>query len=179
MTSKVFRMALHIGSLSVLTMLNYGCDLDKSGADKDEQARSRFSKSSPYNLAKVKCPHDSNVTVEVRIKKTTKIDLVDPYDEYVFVCKGDKIRWVTDEDLKFRARFGAASAATNDLFGSGQPTLESMDDPNTAVGHHKQITETQVVSPNAVQYQDYFYTLLPKDTNDKTVSTNDPHVIPM
>jgi len=163
------RMAALFGFIVAVMMASYGCE------SKPEVS---------YNLKYVACPHNPDNTVDIKIKsKDKKIALVDQADEYIFVCKGDKIRWVTDEDnLMFKTQFeGAATAKTNDLFESGLATIPSKDDTsaNAAGTKHKQVTEAQIVGPNAIPYNDYSYGLLPKDKDGKTVSTNDPHIIPM
>jgi hypothetical protein len=177
------RMVALFGFIVAVMMASYGCELNKPEVDKDNQAESARKRTS-YNLKYVACPHNPDNTVDIRIQKKDKqIELVDQADEYVFVCKGDKIRWVTDEDnLTFKTQFeGAATAKTNDLFESGLATIPSKDDTSANVEgrKHKQVTEAQIVGPSAIPYNDYSYALLPKDKNGKTVSTNDPHVIPM
>jgi hypothetical protein len=161
-------------------MTTYSCNFNKPETDKDSQADTRRDKTS-YNLKYVACSPDK--TVDIRIKKNTQIALLDEADEYVFVCKGDKIRWITDEEgLTFKVQFeGAVAAKNNDLFESGTATIPSKDDTRENVGNtkHKQVTETQIVGPKAIPYNDYSYALLPRDKNGKAVSTNDPHVIPM
>jgi hypothetical protein len=112
-----------------------------------------------------------------------KSGVVAPVDQFIFVCVGDKIRWYTEDDLSFTAKFGdLATAKSNTLFESGEGSFTSKPDagPNASdKKHHKQVTDTQTVGPTAIPYQDYSYQVLARDKNGKTVSTNDPHVIPM
>jgi plastocyanin len=163
MTSKVWRMAVRIGFLAGLAMMSYGCDLG--------------GKKTSYNLKYVACRPDK--TVEVEIKSAAVV----PVDQYVFVCVGDKVRWFTEDDLTFTAKFDdTATAKTTTLFESGEGSFTSKPDTGPSVSdkkHHKQVTDTQIVGPNATQYQDYSYQVLARDKSGKTVSTNDPHVIPM
>ena len=177
MTSKAtWRMAVRIGLLAGLAMMSFGCDLNKPEAEKDNQAESGRKKTS-YNLKYVACPHNPDKTVEVEIKSGN----IAPVDQYIFLCKGDKVLWFTDEDnLKFTVQFDdTAAATTNGLFESGQAKFPSKPDKASDKKGHKQVTDIQSVGVNATPYQDYSYKVLPTDKNGKTVSTNDPHVIPM
>jgi len=176
MTSKgVWRMAAFIGFLAALAMMSYGCDLNKPESEKDKQAESGRKKTS-YNLEYVACPHNPDKTVEVEVKSGN----VAPVDQYIFLCKGDKVLWFTYEDnLKFTVQFDdTAAAKTTSLFESGQAKFPSKPDTSNDK-RHKQVTDIQTVGANATQYQDYSYKVLPTDKNGKTGSTNDPHVIPM
>src|ERR1700730_8170986 len=114
MTSKgVCRMAAPIGFLAALAMMSYGYNLKKPESKKDKQADAGRKKTS-YNLEYVACPHNPDKTVEVEVKSGN----VAPVDQYIFLCKGDKVLWFTDEDnLKFTVQFDdTAAATTNGLF---------------------------------------------------------------
>lgn len=174
MTSKAtWRMAVRIGLLAGLAMMSFGCDLNKPEAEKDNQAESGRKKTS-YNLKYVACPHNPDKTVEVEIKSGN----IAPVDQYIFLCKGDKVLWFTDKDkVTFTVQFDdTAVARNNGLFESGQAKLPSKPDTSANVKRHKQVTDTQTIGPNATQYQDYSYNVV---KNGQTVSTNDPHIIPM
>jgi hypothetical protein len=176
MNSKViWRMALRIGLLGGLAMMSYGRDLNKPEAEKDKQAESGRKKTS-YNLKYVAC--SPNHTVDVQIKNRQVV----PVDQYVFVCVGDKVRWYTDDDLTFTAKFDdTATVKATTLFESGEGSFTSKPDTNPSATDtpHKQVTGTQTVSKNATKFQDYSYQVLARDKNGKSVPTNDPHVIPM
>ncbi|HTG28127.1 MAG TPA: hypothetical protein VK818_07865 [Methylomirabilota bacterium] len=175
MTSQaICRATVRIGFLAGLAMMCDGCDLNKPKAD-DSQAESGRRKTS-YNLKYVACSPDHTVEVEI------KSGVVTPVDQYVFVCVGDKVRWFTEDDLSFTAKFDdPATVKTNTLFESGEGSFTSKpgSGPNVSDTHHKQVTDTQTVGPNATKYQDYSYQIVARDKSGKAVSTNDPHVIPM
>ena len=173
--AKIARFGLLMG----LVATGYGCRLDNPEAQpearKDSQADSGR-KSTSYNLKYVACSPDKMVDVEI------KSGAVGPVDQYVFVCVGDKIRWFTDDDNSFTAKFNeTAGARTNNLFESGLASIPSQPDtsPNVAGKSHKQVTDTQIVSKNAILYNDYSYQVVARDKNGKTVAASDPHVIPM
>src|ERR1700730_11278504 len=99
MTSKaIWRVTLQIGLLAGVAIISYGSDLNKPETAKDKQAESGRKKTS-YNLKYVAC--SPNHTVDVQIKNRQVV----PVDQYVFVCVGDKVRWYTDDDLTFTAKF--------------------------------------------------------------------------
>jgi hypothetical protein len=173
--AKVARFGLILG----LVVTGHGCESNKPEAQpvaqKDTQAESGR-KNTSYNLKYVGCSPDKMVDVEI------KSGAVADVDQYVFVCVGDKIRWFTDDDSSFITQFNVTKAAkTNDLFESGLAVIPSKPDtsPNVAGKSHKQVTDTQIVSKNAVLYNDYSYQVVAKDKNGKTVAASDPHVIPM
>jgi hypothetical protein len=175
MTSKAtWRMPVCIGFLAGFAMIGYGCDFNKPESEKDNQSDSGRKKTS-YNLEYVKCPGDPNKPVEVEINEKGQID---PINEYVFLCKGDKVRWFTDKDkVTFTLQFDdTAAVKSTNLFESGQSKLPSKPDTSASDRRHKQVTDTQTIGVNATQYQDYSYKV---DKNGQTVSTNDPHIIPM
>ena len=171
----IARFALIVGGL----MMSYGCEVNKPEAQpeaqKDTQAESGR-KNTSYNLKYVACSPDKMVDVEI------KSGAIAPVDQYVFVCVGDKIRWFTDDDNSFTAKFNeTAGAKTNNLFESGLAVIPSKPDasPNVGGKSHKQVTDTQIVSKNAILYNDYSYQVVTRDKNGKTVAASDPHVIPM
>src|ERR1700722_181290 len=173
--AKIARFGLLMG----LVATGCGCRLDNPEAQpearKDSQADSGR-KNTSYNLKYVACSPDKMVDVEIK----TGADA--PPDQYIFVCVGDKIRWFTDDDNSFTAKFNeTAGARTNNLFESGLAVIPSKPDtsPNVGGKSHKQVTDTQIVSKNAILYNDYSYQVVARDKNGKTVATSDPHVIPM
>ena len=169
-------MAITIGFLVGITMISYGCDLNKPESEKDKQADSGRKKTS-YNLEYVRCPGNPDKPVELEIDENGHID---PKNQYIFLCKGDKVLWFTDKDkVTFTVQFDDTAVARNGLFESGQAKLPSKPDTSANVKRHKQVTDTQTVGPTATPYQHYSYQVLARDKNGKTVSTNDPHVIPM
>ena len=175
MWAKVARFGLIVGVVAT----GYGCESNKPEvqpeAQKDAQADSGR-KNTSYNLKYVACSPDKMVDVEI------KSGAVAPVDQYVFVCVGDKIRWFTDDDNSFTAKFNeTAGAKANNLFESGLAVIPSKPDtsPNVAGKSHKQVTDTQIVSKNAILYNDYSYQVVARDKNGKTVAASDPHVIPM
>jgi len=175
MTSKAtWKMAITIGFLAGITMISYGCDLNKPESEKDKQADSGRKKTS-YNLEYVRCPGNPDKPVELEIDENGHID---PENQYIFLCKGDKVLWFTDKNkVTFTVQFDdTAVARTNSLFESGQAKLPSKPDTSANVKRHKQVTDTQTIGPSATQYQDYPYNVV---KNGQTVSTNDPHIIPM
>jgi hypothetical protein len=174
MTSKaIWRMATNIGFLAGLAMFSYGRDLNKPEPEKDKQAESARKKTS-YNLKYVACSPDHTVDVQIKNRQVV------PVDQYVFVCVGDKVRWYTDDDLTFTAKFDdTATVKTSTLFESGEGSFTSKPATSATDNHHKQVTDTQTVSKNVTKYQDYSYQVLARDKDGKTVPTNDPHVIPM
>jgi len=167
MTSEaIWRMAVRIGFVAGLAMMSYGCDSNKP-------------EKKSYNLKFVACSPDKTVDVEI---KSGTVSTVIPVDQYVFVCVGDKVRWFTDDDnLTFTAQFDVTGAAkTNDLFESGTSSIPSKPDTSASDKKgHKQATDPETVSTKVTPYKDYSYTVIATDKNGKTVSTNDPHVIPM
>jgi hypothetical protein len=167
------------GLIVPMVLMSCGCESNKPEAQpeaqKDTQADSGR-KNTSYNLKYVACSPDKMVDVEIRNGQ------IAPMDQFVFVCVGDKIRWFTDDDSSFITQFNVAKAAkTNDLFESGLAVIPSKPDPSPNVGgkSHKQVTDTQIVSKNAILYNDYSYQVVARDKNGKTVATSDPHVIPM
>jgi hypothetical protein len=174
-STAVWKMAITIGFLTGMTMISYGCDLNKPESEKDEHAESGRKRTS-YNLEYVRCPGNPNSLVEVEVDEKGHID---PKNEYIFLCKGDKVRWFTDKDkVTFTVQFDDTSAARpNRLFDSGQSTFPSKPD-TSADKRHKQVTETQTIGPNATPYDDFSYKTLSPDKG-QTVSNNDPHIIPM
>src|ERR1700730_5396280 len=151
--AKVARFGLILGVVAT----GHGCESNKPAAppeaQKDTQADSGR-KNTSYNLKYVACSPDKMVEGEI------KSGAVAPVDQYVFVCVGDK---------------------TNNLFESGLASIPSQPDtsPNVAGKSHKQVTDTQIVSKNAILYNDYSYQVVARDKNGKTVAASDPHVIPM
>jgi hypothetical protein len=174
-TSKaIWRTAVRVGFLAGFAMMAYSCNTNKPEPEKDIQAES--GRKTSYNLKYVACSPDKTVEVEI------KSGQVAPVDQYIFVCVGDKVRWYTEDDLTFTAKFDdTAAVKSNTLFESGEGSFTSKPDtgPSVADKHHKQVTDTQTVSKNVTLYHDYSYQVLARDKNGKTVSTNDPHVIPM
>jgi hypothetical protein len=175
MWGTIARFGLIVGVVAT----GYGCESNKPEAQpevqKDTQADSGR-KNTSYNLRYVACSPDKMVDVEI------KSGAVAPVDQYVFVCVGDKIRWFTDDDSSFTTQFDVTKAAkTNNLFESGLAVIPSKPDtsPNVGGKSHKQVTDTQIVSKNAILYNDYSYQVVARDKNGKTVATSDPHVIPM
>src|ERR1700719_338816 len=165
------------GLIVPMVLMSCGCESNKPDAQpvaqKDTQAESGR-KNTSYNLKYVACSPDKMVDVEI------KTGAVAPVDQYIFVCVGDKIRWFTDDDNSFTAKFNeTAGARTNNLFESGLAFIPSKPDtsPNVGGKSHKQVTDTQIVSKNAILYNDYSYQVVARDKNGKTVATSDPHVI--
>jgi len=173
--AKVARFGLIVGVVAT----GYGCELNKPDAQPEAQKDTQAElgrKNTSYNLKYVACSPDKMVDVEI------KSGAVAPVDQYVFVCVGDKIRWFTDDDNSFTAKFNeTAGAKTNNLFESGLAVIPSKPDtsPNVGGKSHKQVTDTQMVSKNAILYNDYSYQVVARDKNGKTVAASDPHVIPM
>jgi len=175
MWAKVARFGLIVGVVAT----GYGCESNKPEAQPETQKVTQADsgrQNTSYNLKYVACGPDKIVDVEI------KSGVVAPVDQYVFVCVGDKIRWFTDDDNSFTAKFNeAAGAKTSNLFESGLAVIPSKPDtsPNVAGKSHKQVTDTQIVSKNAILYNDYSYQVVARDKNGKTVAASDPHVIPM
>jgi len=179
MIGKPMQRLIAHGLIVGVVMISYGCDSNKPEAppvaQKDTQAE-LGRKNTSYNLKYVACSPDKMVDVEI------KSGAVAPVDQYVFVCVGDKIRWFTDDDNSFTAKFNeTAGAKSNNLLESGLAVIPSKPDtsPNVGGKSHKQVTDTQIVSKNAILYNDYSYQVVARDKNGKTVASSDPHVIPM
>jgi hypothetical protein len=167
------------GLIAGVMAMGYGCEVNKPEAQPEAKKNTQTDsgpKNTSYNLKYVACSSDKMVDVEI------KSGAVAPVDQYVFVCVGDKIRWFTDDDSSFTTQFDVTKAAkTTDLFESGLATIPSKPDTSPKVGgkSHKQVTDTEIVSKNAIFYNDYSYQVVARDKNGKPVASSDPHVIPM
>ena len=156
MSSKVIlRKAIRSGFVLSVLMTTYACNFNKPETKSN-------------NLKFVQCNPDG-ITVPVTAPGSVPFEY-----EFIFVCAGNDVEWVTDDaSFTFTIDFDPSA---NDLFESGKTHFDSKPDPT---GKHKHAIKGQKVSNHAKTLFDHPYTIKATDKTGKPVPTSDPHVIPM
>jgi hypothetical protein len=159
MTSRVIlRIALCGGFILSVLMTTYACNF-KTPETAPKTAN---------NLTYVQC-NPNGITIPVNTPGSVPFAY-----EFIFVCAGNDVEWVTDDDFQFSVDF--VPSAT-DLFQSGKSHFDSAPDPS---GKHKHAIKGQKVSDHAKKLLDHPYCIHPQGTPVPACgAASDPHVIPM
>ena len=130
-----------------------------------------------HNLAHVRCKKQ-NGGGRIDIEVSVNDDPLGDDDRVVFLCEGEKVRWITNNNnIKFTVDFKNKATAAH-LFTSPHDTTLTWD-PDNPQGLSNE-TKTEVVDTvNLKEPVDYNYSIDIFDRQGQLKKHVDPHIIPV